>query len=95
MDNLLQIRKNIELMVIKKAHEDKNFEKLLLLNPKAALKELGIVLPDSVKIELIEESGDVFKFVYPSVEAGELTDASLSVVAGGTPACSTNCGGGI
>lgn len=84
MTNFIKLRKNLELAVIKKAHEDKAFEKLLLSNPLKALKELGVSVPENMKIEVIEESGEVFKFVYPKATELGLTDVVLASVAAGT-----------
>lgn len=52
--------------IIKKAWEDAEFKKQLLANPKAAVKEaFGIEVPDTIEVEVVEESANKFYFVLP------------------------------
>lgn len=84
MDNILGLRKSLELTAILKAHKDEKFKLLLQSNPKAALAQLGVVVPDNIKIELIKEPVDTFIIVYPTPPSDELTDIGLAAVAGGS-----------
>lgn len=52
--------------VIQKAWEDPSFKERLLMDPKAAIKEvLGVILPDHIKVKAVEESSDEFYLVLP------------------------------
>lgn len=64
MEKYYKLRKAQEVELIKKAHNDKEFEKLLLTDPRAALKEFGVDVPNEVPIEIIEESGNNIRYVH-------------------------------
>ena len=74
--------------VIAKATKDMDFRELLLKNPKAAIqKELGIVLPPEVSVQVHENSSTVIHLVLPqpldvSSERG-LSEADMAQVVGG------------
>ena len=76
--------------IIKKAQADKEFKKALVDNPKAALGQLGVQLPEDVEVKVVEETAKVVYLVLP-VNPDELTDEQLDVVAGAgwynPPAC--------
>lgn len=71
--------------LIAKAAADDGFRAKLVDDPKAAIKEaLGLDLPDSVSVQVHEDSPLSAHLVLPP-SAG-LTDAELQVVAAGHPA---------
>lgn len=84
MSNILELRKILELTAIEKALKDKTYESLLRANPKAALEELGIAIPDNIKIELVEETPGTITIIYPKAPSEELSELSLAAVAGGS-----------
>lgn len=72
-----------------KAYEDETFKQQLLADPKKIYaEELGTNIPDSFKIEVLEEKPDTIYLVLPNKNEavgadGELSDESLEAVAGG------------
>lgn len=57
---------NLREQVIQKAWEDEAFKQQLLTNPKAALKEaFGIEVPDSIELEVVEDSSNKLHLVIP------------------------------
>ena len=70
--------------LIAKAWTDEAYRKELITNPKGVLqKEFGVELPDSLTIEVLEESPTKLYIVIPSKPTDELTDEQLEAVAGG------------
>ncbi len=74
-----------------KAAADPGFRQELLRDPRAMIfRELGIALPDEVRIEVIEEAPGLVYLVVPSPdtvpEARQLSDEEIASVAGGTRA---------
>ncbi|WP_414698949.1 NHLP leader peptide family RiPP precursor [Paenibacillus sp. LPE1-1-1.1] len=52
--------------IIQKAWEDAEFKKQLLADPKAAVKEaFGIDVPDSIEVEVVEETANKYYLVLP------------------------------
>ncbi|WP_063847553.1 NHLP leader peptide family RiPP precursor [Bacillus sp. FJAT-28004] len=52
--------------IIQKAWEDAEFKKQLIANPKEAVKEaFGIEVPDTIEVEVVEESANKFYLVLP------------------------------
>lgn len=52
--------------IIQKAWEDAEFKKKLLANPKAAVKKaFGTEVPDSLEVEVVEETATKKYFVLP------------------------------
>ncbi len=81
-----QILSTLELneLIGKKAAEDEAFRLALLSDPKAALeKELGVVIPEDIKIEVHVESMKSLHLIIPPANTDELTDDDLESVAGG------------
>jgi len=75
-------RKELKEQIIKKAQVDQEFKKALIENPKGAIGQLGVQLPEDVEVKVVEESAGVVYLVLP-VNPDELTDEQLEVVAGG------------
>ena len=77
---------NLRAKIVAKAWKDPRFKKLLLSNPKAALKEFGYEVPESQQLRVIEDKENSFTFVLPappSNQVEELPDEQLQQVAGG------------
>ncbi|USB34006.1 NHLP leader peptide family RiPP precursor [Paenibacillus sp. YPG26] len=52
--------------VIQKAWQDPSFKEQLLTNPKKAIQEaLGVILPENIKVNAVEEKADEFYLVLP------------------------------
>ncbi|MCL6612922.1 MAG: NHLP leader peptide family RiPP precursor [Peptococcaceae bacterium] len=75
-------RKQLKEQIIKIAQADQAFKKALVENPKGAIGQLGVQLPEDVEVKVVEESAGVVYLVLP-VNPDELTDEQLEVVAGG------------
>ncbi|MNR26970.1 Nitrile hydratase, alpha chain [compost metagenome] len=64
--------------IIQRAWEDNSFKELLLSNPKAALKEFGVTLPDNVGLKAMEETDTEFVLVIPTNPAKVLVASNGS-----------------
>jgi len=87
-------RLKLESGVIARALKDENFRQLLKDDPKNGIEsELGIKLPESLKINIIEEKSDEIYLVLPAINrvGAEISDADLELVAGGWTG-NTDCG---
>jgi hypothetical protein len=51
--------------VIAKAWSDQDFKARLIANPAETLQAEGIVIPDGVKVNVVENTKDQFYFVIP------------------------------
>jgi hypothetical protein len=87
--------------IIARAWEDPEYKAKLLSNPKEALADMGVTVPDGVDLKVLETTPEQTYFVLPAEPSGDLSNAELEMVAGGmggysTPTC-TGCrsGGGI
>ncbi len=85
-ENKQMTQKEFEEQIIKKAQSDKEFKKALVDNPKEALGQLGVQLPEDVEVKVVEESARVVYLVLPD-NPDELTDEQLDRVAGGVWFC--------
>jgi len=73
-------RATIEAQIVKKSLKDSAFRQSLIANPKAAIeKSYGITLPADVKINVYEETADIFNIVLPATGS---TGADLSGLTG-------------
>lgn len=77
------INKDLKDQIIKKAQSDQEFKKALVGNPRGAIGQLGIQLPEDVEVKVVEESTKVVYLVLP-VNLDELTYKQLNDVAGGS-----------
>jgi len=75
-----QVRKIIEM-----AQKDPAFKQKLLDDPKGATQEaLGVTVPESIELEVLQETPTKLYLVLPADEEDvELSDAALAQVAGG------------
>ena len=69
--------------LIAKAWSDEGFKARLKADPKAAMKEAGIDVPEGVDIEVVESTQEKAYLVIPPKPVGELSDEDLDKVAGG------------
>ena len=68
--------------IVGKAAKDSDFRALLLADPKGALKqELGVTIPDSLSVEVHEESNTTTHLVLPP--DSKLNEDELQAVVGG------------
>jgi hypothetical protein len=70
--------------IAKRASEKEDFRAALLSDPKKALEnEFGVVIPDTLKIEVHLETKNTLHLIVPEQDTLELTDDQLDQVAGG------------
>ena len=80
-----QTRRELEANLIAKIWQDEAFKQQLMSNPKSAITEVGISLPENIEIEVIEETSNKFYLVIPQppTHQEELSDEELQAIAGG------------
>lgn len=71
-------------------HTDEAFRRSVAENPRDALGEMGMSLPDAVDVKVVVNTDDVAYFVLPADPNMELTDEALETVAGGDTAGSAS-----
>ncbi|MGE0451524.1 MAG: NHLP leader peptide family RiPP precursor [Vicinamibacterales bacterium] len=77
-------RNQIYSKVVETAWKDEAFRRRLLADPKAALKQIDVVIPDHIDVRVHEESPSTLHLVIPRDPAtSELSDAELDGVSGG------------
>ena len=72
--------------IVKQVEENADFKDALLADPRKVMsEELGMEIPSSTKVEVLQETKDTFYIVLPkgSSEGEELDDSDLEKVAGG------------
>ncbi len=69
--------------IIAKCWSDPKFKEELFKNPEAVLKQNGIKIPEGKKIQVHENTSEVFNLVIPQKPAGQLAEKDLEKVAGG------------
>jgi hypothetical protein len=78
-------REEIIAAITRRASSDEDFCAALRSDPRAAVgDELGVTIPETVRITVLEDSLTHVHLVLPAAEGAELTDADLALVAGGT-----------
>lgn len=78
-------RKDIEIMLIKKANDDPAFKKLLMSDPTSAIKSIGLQLPVEFNLKIIEEDDHELILVLPNLKmSDELSELELVNAAGGS-----------
>lgn len=83
-------RAGMERRLIERSLQDDAFRQRLLADSKATMEqELGVKLPEEMRVRAVEETADTIYLVLPSAsptsEGGEITDQELETVAGGAP----------
>jgi hypothetical protein len=92
-----KLREELEANIVNRALKDEKFMQQLIVNPKSCIEsELGISLPVSLKITVLEEKTDEIYLVLPAFHSPgtELSETELESVAGGWsdyPDCSYWC----
>ena len=81
-------RQQLEQQLIEKAMKDESFRKQLMENPVAAIEaEIGLKIPETVKIKVLEEDPKTVYLVLPQLPNQnneiELSEAELQRIAGG------------
>jgi len=69
--------------LIAKAWSDEGFKARLLADPKTAMAEVGMDVPEGVDIEVVESTQEKAYLVIPHKPVGELSDEDLDKVSGG------------
>ncbi len=86
---LIEQRKQLEQQIIEKVLKDESFRRQLIDDPKFILEyEMGMKIPDSFNIKIVEEDSQTFYLVLPAkinpeTDEDELTEADLEMVSGG------------
>ncbi len=75
---------NLKAKIIVRAWKDPRFKEKLLKTPRAAFKEMGADIPETVQIKIIEDKPDTFTFVLPApvAESKQMSDQELEKVVG-------------
>jgi hypothetical protein len=78
-------RQNIERRVVKRAWNDAEFRARLLEDPKSALEEeLGVELPERLRVSVVEEQPDHLCIVLP-VDTSRIIQSTVDVMMGVPP----------
>ena len=72
--------------IIARAWRDPAFKAKLLADPHATLREAGFQLREGMTVKVVENTDSHVHLVLPPKPSGELSDAELDNVAGGTAA---------
>jgi hypothetical protein len=91
-------RQEMERRLIERSLQDDDFRRRLLEDPKATVEEeLGVRLPEEVRVVAVEETADTIYLALPNrspAEQGDLSDQELeSVAGGGVPPTGGTCHG--
>ena len=80
--------------LIAKAWSDEDFKARLKADPRAAMAEVGMSIPDGHTLHVHEGTADEHHLVIPHPPVGELSDEDLDQVAGGGGSLGTgkHCG---
>lgn len=85
----MPFRSDFEKRLIDRANGDSAFKQLLLSDPRRAVEsELGIKVPSTANVKVLQETPDTMYLVLPLDSSSvELSDEQLESVAGGTEFC--------
>jgi hypothetical protein len=80
-------RDELEAQIVARAWADEDFRARLRSNPRAAVaEETGVVIPESIEVEVVEETPEKGYLVIP-VNRVEISDEQLEVAGGGYCQC--------
>lgn len=83
-------RYNIEIRVVRRAWADADYRARLIKDPKAALaEELGVELPERLRVRVVEEKPDLLCIVLP-VNISGIPAETIQVMLGLAPAPSAS-----
>jgi len=78
-------RRDLEATIVARAWADEAFRERLKADPRAAVaEETGITVPESVAIEVLEETSDKAYLVIPANRAA-IPDEELELAGGNSP----------
>jgi hypothetical protein len=84
MENKILSTLELNGLIREKAVENEAFRLALLSDPKKTLEEeLGVEIPEDIKIEVHVENMKSLHLIIPPAQTDELTDEDLEGVAGG------------
>jgi hypothetical protein len=70
--------------IFEQVRTDETFKQRFLKEPKSVLTEMGIEIPDSVEIEIHQDTPTLKHLVIPAdTSSNELSESELQMVAGG------------
>ena len=88
MDQRGQRRNDLQSQLIERATRDQGFREELIRDPRGVIgRELGVEIPQSVEIRVVEESPTASYLVLspaPASPGQQLSDQDLEAVAGGS-----------
>ena len=70
--------------IVARVWSDAAFKRRLLADPAAVLKEHGISMLPGVQVEVVEDTATMRYLILPAKPVGELAEAELTRVAGGS-----------
>jgi hypothetical protein len=70
--------------IFEQVRTDETFKQRFLKEPKSVLTEMGIEIPDSVEVEIHQDTPTLKHLVIPAdTSSNELSESELQMVAGG------------
>jgi hypothetical protein len=84
--------RDFQEQLINKARQHAGFKAKLLADPKPAIEEeFGIILPEHLRVKVVEQTPSRFYLMLP-INRTELSEVTLNAPVGGTTGdCATNC----
>ncbi|ACD31518.1 hypothetical protein [Francisella tularensis] len=61
-------KNDFEYLLTKRAWEDKEFADLLTSNPYQALAQLGVSIPENIKLKVVQQKKDTLYFTIPAFD---------------------------
>jgi hypothetical protein len=77
---IVSTKQSLQEQIIQKAWEDAEFKKQLLADPKTAVKDaFGVDVPDTIEVEVVEETANKFYLVLPVNPAEKQDEAQVYI----------------
>lgn len=73
------MKQDFELLLTKKAWEDPNFADLLASDPEKALNQLGITVPEGIKLKIILQKPETLYFTIPPVNKNGISKERVAL----------------